>query len=68
MDHYRRYVFYRDIELNTKVHRNQQISEMKDDLLRLLQITTFELEVNNKKELKVKLYDVLTSLFFEITP
>ncbi len=55
-------ILAKTFELNTKVHRNQQISEMKDDLLKLLQITTFELTVDNQKELKVKLFEVLDSI------
>ena len=35
---------------------------MKEDILKLLQLTTFELTVSNKKELKFKLFDVLSRL------
>lgn len=34
----------------------------KEDLLKLFELTTFELTVNNKKELKIKLFDVLDAL------
>lgn len=37
-------------------------TDKRDDLFKLVELTTFELTVNNKKELKVKLFDVLDSL------
>ncbi len=58
-------VLQKTFELATKLDQKREIKEMRDDITKLVQITTFELEVNNKKELKVKLYDVLTSLFLK---
>ncbi len=47
------------VELGTNAIQERNIGDMKDDLMKLLEITTVELTVNNKKELKVKLFEVL---------
>ena len=35
---------------------------IKEDVLKLIELTTFELTLDTKKELTVKLFDVLTDL------
>ena len=35
---------------------------MKDDIKKLLEITTVELTITNKKELRIQLFDVLDKL------
>ncbi|GAB0175025.1 MAG: hypothetical protein HHAS10_09040 [Candidatus Altimarinota bacterium] len=57
-------VLQKTFELASRVDQKKEIKDMRDEIIKLIQITTFELEINNKKELKIKLYDVLTSLFF----
>lgn len=61
-------VLQKTFELASRVDQKKEIKDMRDEIIKLIQITTFELEINNKKELKIKLFDVLTSLFFEISP
>ena len=47
------------VELGTNAIQERNTEVMKNDLMKLLEITTVELTVNNKKELKVKLFEVL---------
>lgn len=44
-------------ELSSKVLTNKEINEMRWDILKLVELTTFELSVSTKKELTVKLFD-----------
>ena len=46
-------------ELCSKALSNQEISAIKDEVIKLVEITTFELSVSTKKELKVKLFEGL---------
>lgn len=45
----------------TSLNKEENKSK-KEDILKLIEITTFELSINNKKELKVKLFGVLETL------
>lgn len=49
-------------ELAEKIGRDGITESMKEDVLKLLELTTVELTVNNKKELTVKLFDVLEGM------
>ncbi len=49
-------------ELANSTLTEAEKGEKKENLLKLLELTTFELTVNDKKELKVKLFDVLDRL------
>lgn len=46
-------------ELCSKVLSNKEISTMRDEITKLVEITTFELSVSTKKELTVKLFEGL---------
>ena len=55
-------VLSKTFELASNVLFKGKTQDNKDDLLKLIEISTFELTVNNKKELKVKLFEVLDRL------
>ncbi len=55
-------VLSKTFELASNDLFKSKTNDMKDDLLKLIEITTFELTVNNKKELKIKLFEVLDRL------
>jgi hypothetical protein len=55
-------VLSKTFELASNAIFKSKTQDMKDDLLKLIEITTFELTVNNKKELKIKLFEVLDRL------
>jgi molecular chaperone DnaK (HSP70) len=55
-------VLLKTFELASNAVQKREIKDIHDDVLKLLELTTFELTVNNKKELKVKLFDVLDRL------
>lgn len=40
---------------------DQDFEQSREDIMKLIEITTFELTVNNKKELRIKLFDWLAS-------
>jgi len=46
-------------ELASKMLSSADIETMRDDIEQLLEICTFELTINEKKELKIKLFDGL---------
>ena len=50
------------VELASNTINKAKIEGFKNDIKLLLEITTVELTINNKKELKVKLFDVLDRL------
>lgn len=52
-------VLNKTFELASKVLSNEDIVTLKKDIEQLLEICTFELTINNKKELKIKLFDGL---------
>ncbi len=51
-------------ELTSNVLCEADIDDMRDDVKKLIDIVAHELVLNNKKELKVELYDTLNNLFF----
>jgi len=55
-------ILSKTFELASKAIPKAEDDGMKDDILKLLEITTVELTISNKKELKVKLFDVLDRL------
>ncbi|MDD3120462.1 MAG: hypothetical protein PHF46_03585 [Candidatus Gracilibacteria bacterium] len=55
-------ILSKTFELARKSIDKEKIEDMKDDLLKLIELTTFELTVTNKKELKIQLFDVLDGL------
>ena len=44
-----------------KAFLDQDFEQSREDIMKLVEITTFELEINNKKELRIKLFDWLAS-------
>ena len=52
-------ILFKTFELGSNAIKQAENLESKNDILKLIELTTFELSVNNKKELKVKLFDVL---------
>lgn len=52
-------VLNKTFELSRRVLSSAESETMKGDIFKLLEICTFELSINNKKELKVKLFDEL---------
>ncbi len=55
-------ILLKTFELTSNAISKGKTHDNKDDLLKLIEITTFELTVSNKKELKVKLFEVLDKL------
>ncbi|MDD4530789.1 MAG: hypothetical protein PHO80_04560, partial [Candidatus Gracilibacteria bacterium] len=55
-------ILSKTFELARKSIDKEKIEDMKDDLLKLIELTTFELTITNKKELKIQLFDVLDGL------
>lgn len=51
-------------ELTSNVLCEADLDDMRDDVKKLIDIVAHELVINNKKELKVELYDTLNNLFF----
>ena len=51
-------------ELTSNVLCEADLDDMRDDVKKLIDIVAHELVLNNKKELKVELYDTLNNLFF----
>ena len=49
-------ILWKTFELSSKVLSGADIEAMKADILKLIEICTFELSINTKKELKVKLF------------
>ena len=58
-------VLIKTFELASNVLQEKKNERIKEDILKLVELTTFELTVDNKKELKVKLFDVLDKLISE---
>lgn len=56
-------ILWKTFELSSKVLSNAEIQGMKADILKLMEICTFELEINTKKELKIKLFEGLEDLW-----
>ncbi len=56
-------ILSKTFELATSALRLRKIKEAREDILKLIEICTFELSVNTKKELKVKLFDTLDGVF-----
>jgi Resolvase, N terminal domain len=57
-------ILWKTFELSSKVLSTAEIQGMKEDILKLIEICTFELEINNKKELKIKLFDALEGVMY----
>lgn len=55
-------VLCKTFELASNTLSEGNDDQRKDDILKLLELTTFELTINNEKELKIKLFDVLDKL------
>ncbi len=55
-------ILTKTFELASKVLHKTKKSDISDDLYKLLEIVTFELQISTKKELTVKLFDVLMDL------
>lgn len=58
-------VLLKTFELASNTLQKGKSSDIRDDIVKLIELTTFELTVTNKKELKVKLFDVLDRLISE---
>lgn len=56
------WILQKTFELGGKVLQERKKSNIKEDILKLIELTTFELTLDTKKELTVKLFDVLTDL------
>lgn len=56
-------ILWQIVELVQNSVQKRESEDMRDDLKRLLEITTVELTISNKKELKIKLFEVLDGLF-----
>jgi hypothetical protein len=57
-------ILTKTFELSRNVGQKRNTEDVYEDLLKLLQITTFELTVDKEKELKIKLFDVLDKINF----
>lgn len=57
-------VLSKTFELASKVLSSAEINTLNDDLRQLIELVTFELEINTKKELTVKLFEGLNNLVF----
>jgi hypothetical protein len=55
-------VLSKTFELSSKVLHSEEIETMKDDIYKLIEITTFELSIDTEKELQIKLFEVLETL------
>lgn len=59
------HIFYnirvKTFELSKKSFTDQDFEQSREDIMKLVEITTFELEISNKKELRIKLFDWLAS-------
>jgi hypothetical protein len=55
-------ILEKTVELASNPLRKAEIERLREDVKKLLEITTVELTITNKKELKIKLFDVLNSL------
>ena len=55
-------VLSKTFELSSKVLHNKEIETMKEDIYKLIEITTFELSIDTQKELHIKLFEVLELL------
>ena len=54
------------VELSGNAIQKRNTVGMREDIKKLLEITTVELTITNKKELKVKLFEVLDSLISDV--
>lgn len=55
-------VLLKTFELTSNALYEKEIKGIKDDIIKLVELTTFELTINNEKELKIKLFEVLDRL------
>lgn len=55
-------VLLKTVELVSNTINKEQIEVIKEDIIKLIEITTVELTITNKKELKIQLFDVLDKL------
>lgn len=55
-------ILSKTFELTGNTIQRAKDEDTKEDIIKLLELTTFELTISNKKELKVKLFDVLDKL------
>jgi len=55
-------ILSKTVELARNAGSREETEEIRADIQKLLEITTVELTVSNKKELKIKLFDVLDSI------
>lgn len=54
-------ILAKTLELSKKAFMNQDFEQSREDIMKLIEITTFELSINTKKELRIKLFDWLAS-------
>ena len=52
-------ILAKTFELSQKAIMDQDFEQSREDIMKLIEITTFELTVNTKKELRIKLFDWL---------
>ena len=55
-------ILYKTFELGNTALKQKEKAVIKEDILKLMELTTFELTLDTKKELTVKLFDVLKDL------
>lgn len=58
-------VLWKIFELMEQALFKEDLIGIEDDLLKLIDLTTFELTVNEKKELKIKLFDIFVTFTFD---
>lgn len=54
-------ILAKTFELSKKAFLDQDFEQSRQEIMKLIEITTFELTVNTKKELRIKLFDWLAS-------
>lgn len=54
-------ILVKTFELAEKAFTDQDFEQSREDIMKLIEITTFELTINTKKELRIKLFDWLAS-------
>jgi hypothetical protein len=54
-------ILAKTFELSKKAFLDQDFEQSRQEIMKLIEITTFELTVNTKKELRIKLFDWLVS-------
>ncbi len=55
-------ILLKTFELGSNAIQRAKVGDIKEDIFKLLEITTFELTINSKKELEIKLFEALDKL------